>query len=416
MSPPVASPRPPRRTFLRTALSGFFGFASLHGYLPALASLATAASPARRCLVLWMQGGPSQFETFDPKPGTRQGGPTGTVSTAVPGLHIAQSLPQIAQRMDRLAVLRSLSSPEGEHERAQYLMHTGYRQVPAFPRPDLGSLIAHRQGTVEFPRYVTIGGRGFGPAFLGPDFGPFSIEEPEDALQLLRQVGRRRDRLALLQNLSVDFDAFHPDKNVERRSSLIDRIGSLTQTPFVEALDMQREPARVQARYGREPFGQRLLLARRLLERNVNFVEVRLDGWDTHSDNFAATGRLCQQLDGPWATLLDDLQAGGLLDETLIVWMGEFGRTPTINAARGRDHYPQATPVVFGGGPIAGGAVVGSTSHDGREVRDAPCGVADVMATILSALGIEPDREYTTAFGSPTRATDNGTVIDDLLA
>lgn len=401
-----------RRMMLGGTLGGFFALAMRRRAEGALAQ--TPTGKAKRCLVLWMNGGPSQFETFDPKPGTNTGGGARSIETSVPGMSICDTLPHIARRMDRLSIVRNLTSIEGDHERGYYTMHTGYSFVPAFPRPALGAVVSHESPVADFPHYVTIGSTGLGPAFLGPDHAPFSIEDPQTALALLQKVGRRRKRIQLLEELGEPFDRSHPTATLERRRKLIGRIESLVNTSFVSALDVGREPESVRSRYGDQPFGRACLVARRLLESGVNYVEVHHDNWDTHQNNAAMTRELCAAIDEPWALLMDDLAASGLLDETIVLWMGEFGRTPQINATSGRDHFPQVTPAVLGGGGLKGGVVVGATSESGTEVAGEPYRVADLFATVFQALGIDPAREFQTSFGSPTTATEQGRPIQEL--
>ncbi len=404
-----------RRRFLGSSAAGFFAWAWRFG-CPRLVQAAISRSPGlRRCIVLWMDGGPSQMETFDPKPGTETGGPVQSIATSVPGLHISEFLPQIARRMHHLSVIRNLTSTEGEHQRAQHLMHTGYPRIDSFPRPSLGSIVSYETPPSAIPRYVTLGSRGFGPAFLGPEHGPFSIGDPDEARDMLSVLRQRRERLQFLQELSRPFATRHPDAAVQRRRAMIGQIEQLVDTPFSRALDLQREPASSRQRYGDSEFGRFCLLARRLLEADVRFVEIQLGGWDTHSGNFSATRRLCETIDLPWAALLDDLDERGLLDDTVLLWMGEFGRTPVINAAAGRDHFPAVTPAVIGGGGVRGGQVVGATTRDGRAIDGDSLTVPDLFATVLQRLDIEPDTEFTTSFGSPAPATDGGTPIAALL-
>ena len=401
-----------RRAVLGAALSGFFAFAMRHQR-----SAAFAAPPqgrAKRCLVLWMNGGPSQFETCDPKSGTATGGDVGAISTAVPGVEISEFLPDIATQMKDLSVIHCVTSKEGEHLRGQYLLHTGYPFVPGFPRPALGAVVSHEAPPADFPRYVTIGGRGFGPAYMGPEHAPFSISQPDEVLELMRGIRRRKRRIGLLQELGSAFDNDHPENMLTRRRSMVSRIETLVSTPFVEAVDLERETRNTRERYGDHPFGQGCLLARRLLETGVNFVEVQQDGWDTHANNFAETRELCGAIDKPWMALMKDLRSSGLLDETVVVWMGEFGRTPNINAQKGRDHFPAVTPVVIGGGGLAGGRVVGKTNNGGTEIEGDSYQIADLFATIFAALGISPAQSFTTSFDSPAAATNSGKVIAEL--
>lgn len=401
-----------RRNFLAGTASGFFAFSMRHSLGQAFA--AASAASAKRCLVLWMNGGPSQFETFDPKPGTLTGGETAAIATSVPGLSIAEHLPELAKRMDRLSVLRNLTSTEGEHQRAQYAMHTGYPLIPSFPRPTLGSIVSHELPSEPFPTCVSIGGQGFGPAFLGSEHAPFTIENPAEAMQLLNNLKRRRGQLQFLQELGGDFDRQHPSTLVEHRHAVVERIERMVDTPFVTALDATRESTTVRERYGNQAFGSSCLVARRLLEAGVRFVEVQLDGWDTHRDNAAATRRLRETIDRPWAAVLDDLTSSGLLDETVVLWMGDFGRTPTINAQQGRDHFPAVTPAVIGGGGLSGGLAIGQTDAGGNAIEGNSYKIADLFATLLHRLGIDPAQEFQTTFGSPTSATDKGQVISEL--
>ena len=361
-----------------------------------------------------MNGGPSQFETFDPKPGTSTGGDCGTIKTSVPGLSIAETLPEISQHMHQLSVLRSLSSREGEHVRAQYFLHTGYPFVSGFPRPALGSVVSRETPELGFPRYVTIGPRGFGPAYMGPEHTPFTIENPDQALQLMRRLRRKRSRLGFLQELGRDFDERHATSLLKQRDAMIGRIQTMLTTPFVRATNLESESEATRERYGMHEFGQACLLARRLLEIGVNFVEVQHDGWDTHGNNLQQVRNLCESIDGPWAALMDDLQSSEMLDDTVVLWMGEFGRTPRINAQRGRDHFPQVTPVVVGGGGMSQGQVIGSTNRLGTEVDGDSVSVADLFATLMTALGIDPNQTFQTSFGSPTSATDGGVPIAGL--
>ena len=337
-----------RRSILSATVSGFFGLAMRNRLASAFSQSPSGA--AKKCLVLWMNGGPSQLDTFDPKPGTVNGGEFSTISTSVPGIAISEVLPQIASATHNLALLRCLTSAEGEHQRGQYFLHTGYRFVPGFPRPGLGAIISQHVPPSDIPQYVTIGSSGYGPAYLGPDHAPFSIEDPAEASELLKRIRRRTARLELLQRLGQSFGDTYSGAALRRRTAMVDKIENLISTSFVDSLDLNREPQRVKRRYGEGSFARACLLARRLLQNGVSFVEVQHNGWDTHANNFSSMRRLCGEIDQPWRTLMDELQASGLWQETLVVWMGEFGRTPTINANQGRDHFPRVTPVVLGEG------------------------------------------------------------------
>lgn len=408
MQPSVA-----RRTFLASGLGGIFSLALRHRCDRLFA--ADASRTTKRCIVLWMGGGPSQMETFDPKPGAVTGGPTRSIATSAAGIEIAEHLPHLARRMDRLSIVRGLTSPEGDHDRGEYFLHTGYPYVQAFPRPTLGAVVSHENPRADFPLFVSVGARGLGPAYMGPDHAPFAVENPAQAVQLITGLRARRGALRSLEGFSLAFDERHLDSSLERRRTSLQRVERLLTTPFVKALDVSRAPDSDRARYGESEFGQRCLLARRLLEAGVKFVEVAHGGWDTHADNFNSVARLCGEIDHPWSVLIDDLRASGLWEETIVVWMGEFGRTPQINGNNGRDHFPQVTPVVLGGGGLKGGTVVGRTNATGLEVAEGPVKVPDLFATLFAALGIDPQHEFRTEFGAVAPASDHGQPIASLL-
>jgi hypothetical protein len=402
-----------RRTFLGGSLGGFFAYALRNREDGLFAQDSTGR--AKRCVVLWMDGGPSHVDTFDPKPGEETGGPTKAIETAARGVRIAAWLPQIARRMNKLSIVRSISSKEGDHLRGQYLFHTGYPLVEGFARPALGAMISKETPEARIPKYVSLGAAGFGPAFLGASHAPFSIEDLPQALESLRAVGRKKERIKFLRTLDQDFDRAHPAEVLAGREEMLRKIEELSDTPFVRALDLDAEPSRDRERYGPSTFGRRCLAARRLLESGVRFVEIHQDGWDTHVDNFAKVGEVCGLIDAPWAALMDDLAAKGLLDETIVLWMGEFGRTPTINARNGRDHYPRVTCAVLGGGGLQGGRVVGETDRLGANVVKEQVGVPDLFATLVQAFGVDPKRRFRTEFGGTATLTDNGTPIQSLL-
>lgn len=407
-----------RRQLIGGSISGFFAFAArnqLDSFVSRAMDPNGKPGKARRCLILWMEGGPSQLDTFDPKPGTSTGGPLRAISTSAPGVEISETLPEVARQMHNLSVIRNLTSREGEHVRASYYMHTGFKFVPSFPRPALGSVIAHEMPDCDFPKYVSLGSPGYGPAYMGPENSPFSIEDPAQARDLIRAIRRRSDRLSLLRQLDSSFNRAHDDPRIQQRGAILEKIERMATTDFANCLDISRLKQSDLRRYGDTEFGRRCLVARQLLEMGVSFVEVQQSGWDTHANNFANVRRLCSQIDRPFAALVEDMKSSGMYNDTLIVWMGEFGRTPAINAQQGRDHFPAVTPVVLGGGPFRSGLAVGKTDGSGRQIDGDAYQVADLFATLLHAFGIEADREFTTDFDSPTTATEQGKLIRELV-
>lgn len=389
---------PTRRTFLRFLVGGAAGSA----FVPqALTSAETAAKPKRgkSCILLWMNGGPSQLETFDPKSGESTGGPTRSVETSVRGVKISAFLPRLAQQMEHLSLIRSLSTGEAAHERGRYLMHTGYSPIPGLSFAPLGTVASYELATVEFPLPTFV-------ALSAPDiphsdvFGethlPFALRDVEDPVANIRSLEsvKRKRRARLLQAQEEAFLSVRQGREVERRRAATRKAEDLMTTELLSAFRIEDEPEAVRERYGGE-FGQQCLLARRLVTAGVPFVEIGLGGWDTHRDNFDKTRKLCTELDTGFASLLEDLAASGQLSETLILWAGEFGRTPTINGDDGRDHWARCWSVALAGGGIQGGRVIGATDKLGMDIASRPVAVEDFFATAYHALGIDPAEKYT---------------------
>jgi uncharacterized protein (DUF1501 family) len=432
-------PRLSRRDLMRLAAAGVMG-ASASGWIETLAADA-AAHPQRRksCILLWMSGGPSQTDTFDPKPGHANSGPFKPIQTAVPGILVGPHLPKVAKQAKDLAIIRSMSTKEGDHSRATYYLRTGYLPMGAVRYPTLGSLVANEfdDESAELPGFVSVGPvRGINPAafgsgFLGPRCAPLNVGErgiaggadagaPSlrvDDLDVPRGIGRPRadERIGLMQELQTGFLANRPGVATSSHRSAYLRAVRMMRSAAAKAFDLDEEPTALQDAYGRNAFGQGCLLARRLVERGVPFVEVTLSsvdggnnalGWDTHAQNFDAVEKLCGVLDAGWSTLMNDLRTRGLLDSTLIVWMGEFGRTPKINESVGRDHFPNAWSTVMAGGGIRGGQAIGNTGVDGEQVKDRPVMVPDLLATVIKALGIEPSKQNLVENGRPIRLVD----------
>lgn len=429
-----------RRDALRLAAAGVVSVSS-SGWIEALADEA-AAHPARRraCILLWMNGGPSQLDTFDPKPGHKNGGAFRPIATAAPGVQIAEHLPKLAQQMKHLVPVRSMSTKEGDHGRATFLMRTGNLPQGAIRYPPLGALVAKELGSAsdELPSFVSIAPfrplspEAYGPGFLGSQFAPLIVGESAGSVPMTGQAAattfkvedleppssmsaaRTNERLAILAQLEQRYTARQPTGPALSHRIAYDRATRLMRSQAAKAFDLSDEPTKLREQYGKNPFGQGCLLARRLVERGVPFVEVTLSniagnqglGWDTHIDNFASVRRLCEVLDPAWATLMTDLKAHGLLDTTIVVWMGEFGRTPKINDNGGRDHFPQAWSTVIGGGGIHGGQALGKTSADGMTVVERPVAVTDLLATICLALGIDPSKQNDSNVGRPIRIVD----------
>ncbi len=376
------------------------------------------------CILLWMGGGPSQFETFSPKPGHDNGGETKAISTAVSGIQIAESLPKCAGVMQDLAIVRSMTSKEGNHPRATFLLHHGYLPMGGVKFPTLGSNVAQQIGTPGFdiPSFVRIGGKGVdagGGGFLGVDFDPFVLENPEakpENTQPATRDERYARRLEMLKEVEANFGAVEGADLVADHQKLIRKSSDMIQSPRMAAFDLSKESDKMRDAYGRTKFGAGCLLARRLVETGVTFVEVDQGGWDTHDDNFTRTASNNSTIDQPMAQLVTDLKERGMLDRTLVIWMGEFGRTPRINPRAGRDHYPRAFNVVLAGGGVRGGQVVGETDAGGVEVTARPVTVNDLFRTVYTTLGIDADHENMSRIGRPIKLVDGGQVVRELLS
>jgi hypothetical protein len=375
------------------------------------------------CILLWMSGGPSQFETFSPKPGHENGGETKAISTAVSGIQIADSLPKCAAAMNDIAIIRSMTSKEGSHPRATFLLHHGYLPMGGVKFPTLGSHVAQQIGTRGFdlPSFVRIGGRGTdagGAGFLGVDYDPFILQNPEakpENTQPATRDERYARRMKMLEQVEANFGKVEGTDLVADHQKLIKKSSKMILSPKMEAFDLGREPDKMHDAYGRTKFGAGCLLARRLVEAGVTFVEVNQDGWDTHDNNFERVKTNNGAIDQPMAQLISDLKQRGMLDKTLVIWMGEFGRTPRINARGGRDHYPRAFNVALAGGGIRGGQVVGETDAGGEDVTKRPVAVSDLFRTIYTTLGINADHENMSRIGRPIKIVDGGQVIKELL-
>ena len=430
-----------RRDLLKLSAYGAFG-ASMSRWLPLLANEAAIARGRQRSMILlWMTGGPPQTDTFDMKPGHENGGQFKPIETSVPGIQICEHLPQLAKQMDHCVPIRSMSTKEGDHTRATYLMRTGNLPQGPIDYPSLGSLFSKELGQEdsELPNFVAIAPytqfspAAYGPGFLGPKFAPLVVGDPNRGSNAGPRNGYDRSlavknlalpqgidssradaRLSLLGDLETDFAAQRPGLNSDSHRSAYAAAVRMMRSEAVKAFNLDGEEDALRARYGRNQFGQACLLARRLVERGVPFVEVSLNGvsndqqfgWDTHAQNFTSVKALLEVLDPAWATLIADLKDRGLLDSTLIVWMGEFGRTPKINPQAGRDHFPNAWSSVLCGGGIKGGQIIGKSSEDGMKVDERPVTVQDLYATFCGALGLDSMKQNISNVGRPIRLAD----------
>ena len=389
---------------------------------------------SRSLIILWLQGAPSQLETFDPHPGTEIAAGSLARKTSAPGILLGDGLEQTAEQMDSISLVRAITSKEGDHARALYNIKTGFRPDPTLVHPAIGSVICHQTRNdagriVDIPRHISIlanrsAGRG---GYLGEQFDAFKLGDPSNPVPDLKSrvgTGRQARRLADLDWVDREF--------LRRRGTELDVQGVLgnhnlqaalkmMSSEQVQAFDVSQADLALREQYGDNPFGRGCLAAVRLIEQGVRCVEVTLDGWDTHVNNHELQAGRIEILDPAFATMIRDLKQRDLLDSTMVVCGGEFGRTPWLNPLEGRDHWPSGFAMAMAGGGIQGGRVVGETSPQPKrrakdrsaELKD-PHRVEDVHATILGSLGIDLTRELDTPIGRPMPICE-GKPIHELL-
>ncbi len=396
-----------RRGFLAASAAGVG--ANLVADMSAINGLRSAAMASelkrqdKRVILLWLAGGASQFETWDPKPGTKTGGPFRAIPTNVSGIRISELLPGLAERMQHTAIIRSLNTKIADHGTAAALMECGRRDDPGIRYPDIGAVVARELGRLEskVPDYVSLytsteGRRKGTSGFLGSRYAPMFLSESMTPANILRSDSitdiDHRDRAALREAMAKRFVAQSKSHSVDSQMSAYQRVHGLMAS--ADLFDVEHEPADVRARYGPTQFGEQCLIARRLVEAGVPFVKVARAWWDSHGQNFETHRELCADLDHCMSALLDDLEQRGLLENTLVITLGEFGRTPSINASLGRDHFANAWSCSLSGAGVRGGVAYGETDAEGQTVVDGEANAGDLFATILAALGIDHEHEY----------------------
>lgn len=424
----MSSSKPPlsRRDYLRLSAAGLMSGVSV----PWFESLASTASIKRRrgkaCILLWMDGGPSQQHTFDPKPN----GEFKPIKTSVPGIHIAEKFPKLAQRMEDMAILRSMTTEINDHYDAKYFLHTGFRRVTGFEHPAIGCLASSQVGLPgdDMPSFVTIdagsdkvnGGRFYRsvPAYLGPQHAPLAVQHPAKGLENLSPAdGDLKNRLALLSPGEERFAQQYPLPAVESKQAAFNRAVRLMQSPRARAFNLDEEPTKLREQYGPHRFGQSCLLARRLVESGVSFVEVFHRGWDDHEGAAKRISVRAPWMDAGMSTLIFDLKNRGMLEDTLVVWMGEFGRSP----GNGSGHFCRAWSTVWAGGGINTGLVVGKTSEEGKnpgnDIVERPITAPDYLATLCTVLGIDTHQEFMGPGQRPMPLVDKkAKIIEELIA
>jgi len=388
--------------------------------------LANAADMKKRhkaAILLWMGGGPSTMDIWDLKPGAPTGGEFKQISTSADGVAISEHMPLMAKQMHHMAVVRSMSTREADHMRGRYYMHTGYVPNPNVEHPGYGSVIAHeladQVADLEIPPFVSVGSGSVGAGFLGMTWAPFVVDSNGNVRNLDGGIDRARldQRLEMLSAIEDKFITEKRGSASMEHKKVLEKTTKLMSSSQMEAFKVSKEPKEMLEKYGENGFGRGCLLARRLVERGVPFVEVDLGGWDNHADIFPTLrDQKLPVLDQAMSALVSDLSDRGMLDDTVIMWMGEFSRTPNINGGGGRDHWARSWSTVVGGGGFQRGIVVGETSADGKEVVTEPYTSQDLMASVLKSLGISLETTFTAKNGRPMKIANSGKVIKELFA
>jgi hypothetical protein len=406
---------------------GFLALAGLSWLTPVSELLARQAErsrePARSLILLWLAGGPSQLETFDPHPDKSIAGGTRAIGTAVKGIQLAEGFEQLAGQMGSIALVRSMVSKEGDHERGTYMMKTGYRPDPTVEHPSIGAICCHELpvGRTDIPRHISIlagqwPSRG---GYLGGEFDAFQVGDPRDKLPDVTSPVAGAREAARVRDLDILERTFARGRQSQVQATLhretLARASVMMTSEQLKAFDISQEPASVLTEYGDSAFGRGCLAARRLIEVGVRCVEVTLEGWDSHVNNHEIHRKLIKKLDPAFAALLRDLARRSLLDRTIVVCCGEFGRTPKINPFGGRDHWPTGFSLALAGGGLHTGLALGATDPEGGKDPVRPVTVEDVHATLLKTLGLDPAKENIAPVTSRPIKLSAGRPIPELL-
>jgi len=410
-----------RRDLCKVALGGTLSF-----MLPGFdLKAAQKRGPERKksVIILWMGGGPSQLETWDPHPGTKIGGPGKAIKTTLPGLQISDMYPLLAEQLESMSVIRSMVSKEGDHERGTKYFKTGYRPEPTTVYPALGAIITHQapNSDLEIPQHISMGNiqqpaRG---GYLGGHLDAFRVIDPGKNIGNMRASVKSPRQSRRLENLNVVSQTFQKGRVIQVKKTLhqstIDRALTMMSSEQLNAFEIEKEPESVLKAYGDSPFGRGCLVARRLVEQGVHAIEVNLNGWDSHANNYKGHQTQSKMLDPAFSSLLKDLKSRDLLDSTIVLCIGEFGRTPKINALDGRDHWPSGFSCIVGGGGLKSNVIIGETDPTAKEKKPVdPVEIQDLYATILQKLNIDYEKELISPIGRPLALSD-GTPIQKLI-
>jgi Protein of unknown function (DUF1501) len=401
-----------RRDLLRLAAAGFTSYCAAP-WFQVLAARAAEVQKAgvkpKACILLWMIGGPPQTLTWDIKSHSA----IKAIPTNAPGVRISENMPKTAKVMGDVTLLRGMETADSNHGTARYLMHTGFRRGQnGVAHPTLGSIVAKQLGDpdAELPNFISVGSPqfgGYGAGHLGPKFSPIRVDDVAHGMSDLKPAGSLAEfdtRMTLLDEMNEAFLNDHVAPSAQAHQVTLGRASRLMHSPKTKAFDLSAEPANVKQEYGTSRLGQSMPLARRLIETGVKFVEIRQGGWDVHKNTVPQTKKLSEEFDGPYSALIADLKQRGMLDSTLVIAMGEFGRNP----ANGSSHFSRAWTTVLAGGGLKHGRAIGDTGSSGGTVEKHPIAPGDFMATVCKALGIEYTIDWTTGSGRPVPMVAKG--------
>ncbi len=387
------------------------------------ANAQTMKKNRKSAILLWMGGGPSTMDIWDLKPGAPTGGQFRPIATNASGVEISEHMPMMAKNMDKVAIVRSMSTREADHDRGRYYMHTGYVPSQSVEHPSYGAVISHETITqrpeLEIPPFIAVGGGAVGPGFLGMAWAPFTVSSNGQIRDLEMGISDKRitERMLALDRVEKNFISRNVGSAAADHLKILGKTRNLMTSAQMEAFKVNKEPKEVLERYGNTGFGRGCLMARRLVETGVPFVEVDLGGWDNHAGIFPTLAdQKLPELDNAMSALIEDLALRGMLQDTVVIWMGEFSRTPRINGDAGRDHWARSWSVVVGGGKIKGGQAVGATSADGTEVVGDPYASEDLMASVCHALDISLETRFTASNGRPMKIANSGKLIKELFS
>jgi hypothetical protein len=378
------------------------------------------AAKAEHVILFWNGGGMSHLDTWDPKPGRPTQGEFEPIKTSAPGVEISEIFPQLAKQMHHCSIIRSIAGTQGDHGRATYQLQTSYLPGPVI-HPGIGSVVAHElNGMGDLPAYISISGFAPRASYLGQKCEAYYVGNPgEKDPYLAFPEGivevRGNRRLEVLEKFNNRFAGNKQDPRLSATKTSIEDAVKLMRSPALEAFELEKVDKGLVDRYGDNPFGRGALLAKRLVDKGVRFIQINRGGFDTHTGNFPAMRAHGEVMDPALASLIADLARDGQLEKTMVIMLSEFGRTPNVNKDAGRDHHAPVFSCFIAGGGVKGGQVIGSSDKDGYEPQDRPVKVPDLHASVCHALGIDGNKEVMTPLQRPMKLVDSGEMVKELF-